>query len=60
MAPWLLPTVVLQHLGPLHTWETVLTYVLAIAPFVLLGVVIWIRRRQDTAAEQPSRHSSAQ
>ena len=58
MAPWLLATVVLEHLGPLHTWETVLTYVLAIAPFVLLGIVIWFRRRQE-AADDSSRHSSA-
>jgi predicted membrane chloride channel (bestrophin family) len=56
--PWLLVTMVLQHLGPLHTWETVLTYVLAIAPFVVLGIVIWIRQRHN-AADEPTRHSSA-
>jgi hypothetical protein len=36
----------------------VLTYVLAIAPFVVLGIVIWIRQRHD-ATDEPTRHSSA-
>ncbi len=39
--------VVLQHLGALHPAETVLTFVLAFVPFVLLAVVIVVRRRQD-------------
>ena len=42
---------VLQHLGPLHAQEKVLTYVLAFAPFVVLAVVVWIRRRQDAAED---------
>jgi hypothetical protein len=35
------------HLGALHPVETVLTLVLAFGPFLLLGVVIVVRRRQD-------------
>lgn len=42
---------VLQHLGPLHAQERALTYVLAFAPFVLLGFVIWWRHRQDAAED---------
>jgi len=42
--------VVVQHLGALHPFETGLTFALAFGPFVLLGVVVWVRRRQDAAA----------
>lgn len=45
------------HLGPLHPAEELLTYVLAFGPFVLLALVIVVRRRQDARAaaleEQP-------
>ena len=44
-------SVVLQHLGPLHEQEKVLTVVLAFAPFVLLALVIVVRRRQDAAED---------
>ena len=37
------------HLGALHPVEEALTYALAFGPFVLLAVVIWVRRRQDAA-----------
>lgn len=39
------------HLGGLHPVEQALTLLLAFGPFVLLGVVVWVRRRQDAAAE---------
>ena len=39
------------HLGELHAVEQVLVYLLAFGPFVLLAVVIWMRRRQDAADE---------
>ena len=39
------------HLGPMHPVEQVLTLVLAIAPFVVLGVVMAVRRRQDSQRE---------
>jgi hypothetical protein len=35
------------HLGAMHPFETVLTLVLAFGPFVALGVVILVRRRQE-------------
>ena len=39
------------HLGTLHPAEQVLTLLLAFGPFVLLAVVVLVRRRQDAAAE---------
>lgn len=35
------------HLGSLHPYEQALTVVLAFGPFVLLGIVVWRRRRED-------------
>ncbi|WP_165807225.1 hypothetical protein [Nocardioides currus] len=35
------------HLGALHPVEQLLTLVLAFGPFVLLGFVVWHRRRHD-------------
>jgi hypothetical protein len=40
------------HLGPVHPLEQVLTLVLAIAPFVVLGIVIAVRHKQDKDLEQ--------
>jgi hypothetical protein len=39
------------HLGALHPVEQVLTLVLAFGPFVVLGVVIFFRRRAEARAE---------
>jgi hypothetical protein len=47
------------HLGPLHPVEEALTYALAFGPFVLLAVVIWVRRRQDSAADARDQDASA-
>ena len=41
------PPLVPLHLGALHPVETVLTLVLAFGPFLALGVVIVVHRRQD-------------
>jgi hypothetical protein len=38
-------------MGALHPFEQVLTIVLAFGPFVVLGGVIVLRRRQDAAEE---------
>ena len=38
-----------QHLGTLHAYEQVLALVLAFGPFVVLAIVILVRRRQDAA-----------
>ncbi|CAN5365243.1 hypothetical protein BH11ACT8_BH11ACT8_09430 [soil metagenome] len=39
------------HLGALHPVEQVLTLVLAFGPFLVLGIVIVLRRRADEAHE---------
>jgi hypothetical protein len=39
--------IVALHFGSLHPFEQALTLVLAFGPFVVLGAVIWWRRRQD-------------
>jgi hypothetical protein len=44
-----------MHLGGLHPYEKVLTLVLAFGPFVVLGLVIALRRRRhDEADDRPS------
>jgi hypothetical protein len=37
----------LWHMGALHPFEQVLVLLLAFGPFVVLGVVVWLRRRED-------------
>lgn len=39
----------LWHMGALHPFEQALTLLLAFGPFVVLGVVVWLRRREDRA-----------
>ena len=41
----------LLHMGALHPYEQALVLLLAFGPFVLLGVVVWRRRRADAAEE---------
>lgn len=43
--------VTVLHMGALHPYETALTLVLAFGPFVLLAVVLWLRRREDDSAD---------
>ncbi len=45
---------IVWHMGALHPFETGLTLLLAFGPFVLLGVVVMIRRRQDAAEASTS------
>ena len=42
-----------EHLGQLHAYETVLVYVLAFGPFLLLAVTVWIARRRMSDEETP-------
>ena len=35
------------HLGALHAYEQALVLLLAFGPFVVLGLVIWLRRHED-------------
>ena len=41
----------LWHMGALHAYEQVLVLLLAFGPFVVLGIVVWVRRREDAAEE---------
>lgn len=40
------------HMGALHPVEQVATIVLAFGPFVVLGIVIAVRRRAELAEER--------
>jgi hypothetical protein len=44
--------IVALHLGALHPYEKVLTLLLAFGPFVVLGVLVAVRRRHDLAEER--------
>ena len=48
MTPPLLPL----HMGALHPIEQALVVLLAFGPFVALGIVVAVRRRQDRREEQ--------
>ncbi|MCW2738905.1 hypothetical protein [Nocardioides sp.] len=37
----------LWHLGSLHPYEQLLVLVLAFGPFVVLGIVVWLRMRSE-------------
>ena len=41
----------LWHMGGLHPYEQALVLLLAFGPFVVLGVVVWLRRREDARAD---------
>ena len=41
------------HLGSLHPVEQVLVYALAFGPFLVLGAVVVVRRRQDRRQDRP-------
>lgn len=41
------PVVNPWHMGALHPYEQVLVLVLAFGPFVALGIVVWLRARED-------------
>lgn len=42
----------LWHMGALHPFEQVLTLLLAFGPFVVLGLVVRARRREDATEEE--------
>jgi hypothetical protein len=46
-------------MGSLHPYEQALTLLLAFGPFVVLGLVVWLRRRQDEAASTRTEPASA-
>lgn len=41
------------HLGSLHPYEQALTYLLAFGPFVVLAVVVAVRRRRREGRQEP-------
>jgi hypothetical protein len=47
-------TNITMHLGGLHPYETLLLFVLAFGPFVVLAFVVTLRRRHDIAREKSS------
>jgi hypothetical protein len=47
-------------MGALHAYEQGLTLLLAFGPFVLLGLVIWWRRREDEAASRDAEPGAPQ
>jgi cytochrome c-type biogenesis protein CcmH/NrfF len=36
-----------MHMGAMHPYEQLLTLVLAVGPFLVLGLVVLVRRRAD-------------
>jgi hypothetical protein len=48
----MLPALPVLHLGSLHAYETALVLLLAFGPFVALGVIVFVVRRRDLAAER--------
>lgn len=44
----------LWHMGALHPYEQALTLLLAFGPFVVLGIVVWLRRKEDAADDDVS------
>lgn len=42
----------LWHIGALHPYEQALVLLLAFGPFVVLGLLIWARRHEDSTADE--------
>jgi hypothetical protein len=58
VTPELVTLLVALHMGALHGYEKVLTVVLALGPFLVLGAVIATRRHGDDEVEQDGSGSS--
>jgi len=50
--------VTLWHLGALHAYEQALVLILAFGPFVVLGIVVWLRSREGRL-EDRTEHDEA-
>jgi hypothetical protein len=42
-------------MGALHAYEQALVLLLAFGPFVVLGIVVWMRRREDRTEHDEAR-----
>jgi hypothetical protein len=40
------------HFGQLHAYEQVLVLVIALGPFIVLGIAVHVVRKRDLAAER--------
>jgi hypothetical protein len=40
------------HLGDLHAYEQALVMLIALGPFAVLGIAVYVVRKRDLAAEQ--------
>ncbi len=49
------PQLTTLHMGALHPAEQVLVLVLAFGPFLLLALVVWLRRRAERREDEPAR-----
>ncbi len=47
------------HLGNLHPVERFLVLLVAFGPFVVLGIVVYVVRKRDLAAEEGEAHNEA-
>lgn len=50
-----LPHLTTLHMGALHPVEQVLVLVLAFGPFLLLALVVWLRRRAERREDERAR-----
>lgn len=48
------PSLIPLHFGHLPLWQQLLVMLIAFGPFLILGAVVFVVRRQDLAAEQES------
>ena len=47
------------HLGDLHAYEQALVMVIALGPFVVLGIAVHVVRKRDLAAEAADKERDA-
>jgi hypothetical protein len=48
------------HLGELHAYEQFLVLLIALGPFAVLGVAVYVVRKRDLAAEQAEASEEAE
>jgi hypothetical protein len=52
--------VVPWHMGAMHPFEQILTLILAFGPFLVLGIVVVVRRRMDRLEEERERQNGVE